>query len=204
MDVPQDNPERNAERGQAMEKAAAEKAGSGALHDRATAQRRLLRDLKSLNKSLASQGGDSMGIAAHPVDSDIFHWHAVIAGPDGTAWEGGVFRLDVQFSDTYPVAPPHVRFLTKNVFHPNVYVDGNICLDTLKSCWSASLDVEALLLSLRSLLADPNPNSAANGAAATLLVENRELYNKKIAELVEASLEQEFSDNEDEAPGKSV
>lgn len=168
------------------------------LKDAKAAQRRLMRDLRSLQQTLASPAGESMGLSAHPIDGDLFHWRAIVAGPEGSVWEGGLFKLDLQFSETYPMEPPHVRFLTKDVFHPNVYVDGNICLDTLKSCWSPTLDVEALLLSITSLLSDPNPASAANGAAARMLLENKPLYDERVRKLVEQSLEQSFSGAEDD------
>lgn len=167
-----------------------------ALKDSRTAQRRLMRDLHNLQQTLASAAGQSMGLSAHPIGGDIFHWRAVIAGPEDSPWEGGLFKLDLQFDDRYPLVPPTVRFLTKGVFHPNVYVDGNICLDTLKSCWSPTLDVEALLLSITSLLSDPNPRSAANGEAARMLVENRSLYLERVRAVAEKSLEQSFSDME--------
>lgn len=163
----------------------------------AEAQRRLMRDFRSLQRTLSSRGGESMGMTAHPVDADLFLWRAVIAGPEGSAWEGGLFRLEMKFTAEYPVVPPAVKFLTPNMFHPNIYVDGNICLDTLKSCWSPSLDVEGLLLSITSLLSDPNPRSAANCEAARLLLQSRELYEERVRRTVEASLEQSFSDDDD-------
>ncbi|KAK7197143.1 ubiquitin-conjugating enzyme-like protein [Novymonas esmeraldas] len=181
---------------QSRNSAAAEKMGGGQkLRDHRTAQRRLMQDYRTFQENIAEGGGAD--INALPVDGDFFHWHAVIAGPCDTPWEGGLFKLDLHFGDDYPFSPPKVRFRTKDVFHPNVYVDGNICMDTLKSSWQSSLNVEALLISIQSLLSDPNPLSAANGAAARLLTENRSAYDEKIRTLVEASLEQSFSDLDD-------
>jgi ubiquitin-conjugating enzyme E2 B len=173
--------------------------GGQKLKDHQTAQRRLMQDYRMFQKNVAE--GTSSGIIASPVDNNFFHWHAVIAGPCDTPWEGGLFKLDLVFGDEYPFAPPTVRFRTKNVFHPNVYVDGNICMDTLKSSWQSSLNVESLLISIQSLLCDPNPNSAANGAAARLLTENRSAYDEKIRGIAEESLNQTFSDMDDEEEG---
>ncbi|KAG5479061.1 hypothetical protein LSCM1_02905 [Leishmania martiniquensis] len=181
---------------QSRNSAAAEKMGGGQqLKDHTTAQRRLMQDYRAFQKHMAE--GTSSNITAVPVDGDFFHWHAVISGPCDTPWEGGLFKLDLTFGDDYPFSPPKVRFLTKDVFHPNVYVDGNICMDTLKSSWQSSLNLEALLISIQSLLSDPNPLSAANGAAARLLTENRSAYDEKIRALVEESLEQSFSMDDD-------
>ena len=57
-------------------------------------------------------------------------WEAIIFGPQDTIWEGGVFRLLIEFTAQYPKEPPQVRFLTQ-IFHPNIYKDGKICLDIL-------------------------------------------------------------------------
>ena len=51
----------------------------------------------------------------------------MILGPDDTPWEGGTFKLLLEFSEDYPNKAPSVRFLTK-MFHPNIYNDGQICL----------------------------------------------------------------------------
>lgn len=194
--------ERHAARQSRNHEAAARLGGGQKLKDHQTAQRRLMQDYRTFQINLAE--GASSGITATPVDNNFFHWHAVISGPCDTAWEGGLFKLDLLFGDDYPFSPPTVRFRTKNVFHPNVYVDGNICMDTLKSSWQSSLNVEALLVSIQSLLSDPNPNSAANGAAARLLTENRSAYDEKIRALVEESLNQSFSDMDDEEDEEGV
>ncbi|GET88528.1 ubiquitin-conjugating enzyme-like protein [Leishmania tarentolae] len=177
---------------QSLNHTSAERMGGGqVLRDRKTAQRRLMQDYRTFQKNMAE--GTSSNITALPVDGDFFHWHAVISGPCDTPWEGGLFKLDLIFGDDYPFSPPRVQFRTKDVFHPNVYIDGNICMDTLKNGWQSSLNLESLLISIQSLLSDPNPRSAANGAAAQLLTENRSAYDEKIRALVEKSLDQSFS-----------
>eukprot|EP01066_Platyproteum_vivax_P000960 Platyproteum_vivax@DN11078_c0_g1_i1.p1 len=82
--------------------------------------------------------------------------------------------------------PPKVVFLTP-VYHPNVYKNGNICLDILQNNWSAAYDVAAILLSVRSLLCDPNPASPANHQAASLFCNDYEAYRKKVLQCVEES-----------------
>lgn len=78
----------------------------------------------------------------------------------------------MEFTHEYPHRPPIVKFVTQ-IYHPNVYTDGRICLDILSNEWSPIYDIEALLTSIRSLLCDPNPNSPANGSAAEMYISNR-------------------------------
>jgi ubiquitin-conjugating enzyme E2 A len=162
--------------------------GAASVHD---AQKRLMRDLKVIR-----QGPPIEGITAAPHENDIMKWTAVIFGPEESPWAGGIFKLELIFTAEYPMAPPGVRFLSK-MFHPNVYVDGKICMDILKSQWSPATDVSALLLSIRSLLADPNPMSAANAEAAELLTRSKAAYESKVKQVVEESLEALSSDEED-------
>jgi ubiquitin-conjugating enzyme E2 A len=81
----------------------------------------------------------------------------------------------MEFTNEYPHRPPNVRFITQ-IYHPNVYIDGRICLDILSNEWSPIYDIEALLTSIRSLLNDPNPDSPANGGAAQLYRSNRQKF----------------------------
>ncbi|KNB44186.1 ubiquitin-conjugating enzyme E2 [Blastocystis sp. subtype 4] len=119
--------------------------------------KRLLRDLKNLHKDPPA------GIAASPIDNNIY--------------------LLLEFQDNYPNSPPKVKFLS-NIFHPNVFGDGRICLDILQNQWSPVNDVSAVLLSIQSLLSDPNPLSPANYEAARLYTENRTEYNRRVKQVV--------------------
>jgi len=144
------------------------------------ARRRLIRDFKNLQRDPPE------GISGAPCDNNIMLWNAVIFGPEDTPWEGGTFKLQLQFSEDYPNKAPKVRFLSK-MFHPNVYADGCICLDILQNQWSPIYDISAILTSIQSLLCDPNPNSPANSEAARLFQENKREYNRKVREIVEKS-----------------
>ncbi|MCQ2817839.1 MAG: ubiquitin-conjugating enzyme E2 [archaeon] len=95
----------------------------------------------------------------------------------------------MEFTEEYPRKAPNVHMETK-VFHPNFYVDGRICLDILQNQWSPIFDVKAILLSIQSLLTDPNPSSPANSEAAKLYNTNREEYYARVKECVEKSVEE--------------
>jgi ubiquitin-protein ligase len=73
-----------------------------------------------------------------------------------TPFAGGTFRLIMTFEESYPNRPPQVKFVSK-MFHPNVYNNGELCLDILQNRWSPTYDVMAILTSVQSLLNDPNP-----------------------------------------------
>ncbi|KEH31921.1 ubiquitin-conjugating enzyme E2 2 isoform X2 [Medicago truncatula] len=111
---------------------------------------------------------------------------ALDCSPDDTPWDGGTFKLSLQFSEDYPNKPPTVRFVSR-MFHPNIYADGSICLDILQNQWSPIYDVAAILTSIQSLLCDPNPNSPANSEAARMFSENKREYNRRVREVVEQS-----------------
>ena len=81
-----------------------------------SARRRLVRDFKRL------QADPPAGVTAAPDDANILVWQAVIFGPDDTPWEGGTFRLEMNFSEDYPNKAPAVRFATR-VFHPEKHAE---------------------------------------------------------------------------------
>ena len=136
------------------------------------------------------QNDPPSGVTGAPMDTNIMLWQAVIFGPDDTPWEGGTFKLVLEFTEDYPNKAPQVRFLTK-MFHPNIYNDGQICLDILQNQWSPIYDISAILTSIQSLLCDPNPASPANSEASRLYSENRREYNRRVREIVEQSWQDE-------------
>lgn len=148
----------------------------------AFARKRLLGDLLRMH----SEAED--GVTAAPRDDKLFIWDAYIFGPPGTPWHGGIFQLTMRFSEKYPIEAPNVEFVS-DVFHVNVFESGRICLDILTiSQWSAAYDITGVLRSIQSLLTDPNPESAANGAAVTLYKKDREMYDQRVRECAKESI----------------
>jgi len=93
---------------------------------------------------------------ASPKSDNIYEWCATIKGPAGSPYAGGTFLLDIHFPANYPFRPPKVVFRTR-IYHCNINSSGAICLDILKDNWSAALTISKVLLSIQSLLAEPNP-----------------------------------------------
>lgn len=139
-------------------------------------------DVRRLQKELLDiQRNDIPNLSAGLVGENLFEWEAVILGPIETPYEGGIFNLNISIPSNYPFKPPIVIFKTK-IYHPNINSSGNICLDILKSQWSPSLTISKILLSICSLLSDPNPNDPLVPEIASVFKNNIELYNKTARE----------------------
>jgi len=97
------------------------------------------------------------GVTVIPKEDNLAEWVAHIDGPKNTPYFGGTFKLYFQFPDKYPFEPPKVRFITP-IMHPNINLEGKICIDIFRNEWSASTTAQKILLSIVSLLSSPNPN----------------------------------------------
>ncbi len=98
-------------------------------------------------------------------------------GPTDSPYQGGLFKLNIVFPLDYPFKPPKITFITK-IYHPNVNANGIICLDILKNQWSPALTISKVLLSISSLLTDPNPEDPLVPEIAQLFKSNLVKYNE--------------------------
>ena len=134
--------------------------------------------LNRINKELIEFKIDPpSNCSAGPINDDLYKWEATIIGPEKTPYESGVFKLEILFPNNYPFKPPKIKFITR-IFHPNINRYGNICLDILDKQWSPALTINKVLLSISSLLSDPNADDPLDVRAAQLYNENREEFNQ--------------------------
>jgi len=160
-----------------------------------SALRRLMAEYKQLTLNPPE------GIVAGPINEEnFFEWEALIVGPDGTCFEGGVFPAKLTFPTDYPLSPPKMQFMCE-MFHPNIYADGRVCISILHAPgddplgyessaerWSPVQSVEKILLSVISMLAEPNDESGANIDAAKMWRENRAEFDRIALRIVRKTL----------------
>jgi len=154
----------------------------------------LKKQLKSLNKTPIE--GFSAGLVN---DDNIYEWQFCIIGPPDTLYEGGFFNGTLTFPKDYPQGPPTMKFTTQ-IWHPNVYDDGKVCISILHppgddefgyekaaERWNPIHTVESIILSVITMLADPNDQSPANIDAAKQWREQPDAFKKKVKNCVRRS-----------------
>jgi ubiquitin-conjugating enzyme E2 G2 len=159
------------------------------------AVRRLMKEYKQLVEDAPQ------GIHAGPVEeNDVLRWEALIEGPEGSPYEGGLFRAVLKFPPNYPMNPPSMVFVS-DLWHPNIGKDGRVCISILHppgedplryerpdERWSAALSVEKILVSVMSMLAEPNCESPANVDAAKMWRDDRAAFSARATQCVSRSL----------------
>lgn len=138
--------------------------------------RRIQNEVKSL-KGNTEEYGKMFNV--NMVGDDMYHWQAILIGPPDSLYQGYNFKLDIVLPADYPYSPPRVKFITP-IQHVNVNNGGDICLDILKGNWVPSQNIRSILLSIRLLLAEPNPKDPFNSDLATLHRTDKKEYIRKI------------------------
>jgi len=141
-----------------------------------------LRRIKSELAELAAN--DIPNINAKPISDDNIKWTGSIIGPVDTPYAGGIFNLDITLPSDYPYKPPIIKMKTK-IYHPNINEEGTICLDILKEQWSPALTLTKVLLSISSLLAEPNPNDPLAPEVARIYLNDFKTFTKKARDFTE-------------------
>ncbi|KAK8193119.1 ubiquitin-conjugating enzyme/RWD-like protein [Phyllosticta capitalensis] len=138
-------------------------------------------------------------------DSDeLTHLDILLAGPEGTPYAAGLFKLHLEIPKTYPAAPPTAQFRTR-IWHPNVEEGtGAVCVDTLKRDWQSSLTLKDILITISCLLIQPNPASALNSEAGALLQEDWDAFFKraKLMVSIHAQIPRDLKQGVDEAKAR--
>ncbi|AFP65385.1 ubiquitin-conjugating enzyme E2-21 KD (nucleomorph) [Chroomonas mesostigmatica CCMP1168] len=124
---------------------------------------RLLKDFGELKK------GNDGSFVLYPFEKNINKWKGKLKGPSGTPYQEGFFDVVCEISNSYPLNPPEIKFVTK-IFHPNIHPEtGEICLDILKNAWTPAWTLVYVFQAILVLLSNPEPNSPLNCDAGNLL-----------------------------------
>lgn len=82
-----------------------------------------------------------------PDGDDILNFFLYIE-PDEGMYKGGVFKFRFAVPETFPHEPPKVNCEQK-IYHPNIDVEGKICLNILREDWKPVLNLQAIVIGLQ-------------------------------------------------------
>ena len=115
-------------------------------------------DIKRLNENPL----ESQGIYIIFDEFNILNAKALIIGPKDTLYENAFLFFEITFPNNYPYSPPNFKYIAQNNvrIHPNIYVNGKVCLSILGTwagpSWTCAMDITNVLVTIQSLL-DNNP-----------------------------------------------
>lgn len=157
-----------------------------------------IKRLQKEYRELTSKPYDEFSVALK--EDNIYSWDIIIFGPSDTPYEGGMFKSVMEFPMEYPNKPPVLKFLSE-IYHPNIHTDGKVCISILHEGedqwgyestaerWNPIHGVSSVIMSVISMLSDPNDESPANIDAAVMWRENYDEFKKKVYQCVAKSFE---------------
>ncbi|KAF1957145.1 hypothetical protein CC80DRAFT_535075 [Byssothecium circinans] len=113
-----------------------------------------------------------------PNPDDILNFKLTI-DPDEGMYKGGRFEFDFKINQNFPHDPPKVK-CTQKIYHPNIDLEGNVCLNILREDWKPVLNLNAVVVGLQFLFLEPNASDPLNKEAAEDLKQNREGFKRNV------------------------
>lgn len=114
-------------------------------------------------------------------DKDELRDFEVTITPDEGFWAGASYSFKFHVPTEYPHAPPKVLCTTK-IFHPNIDLEGKVCLNILRDEWKPVLAFSSIIYGLLHLFLDPNPNDPLNKEAAAILREEPKRFKQLVTD----------------------
>jgi ubiquitin-protein ligase len=136
--------------------------------------------------------------SVEPDQKNYLLWNVLLIGPPDSPFEGGIFKCQLKFPPNYPSKPPEFKFIT-SFPHPNIYPDGRVCISILhegkdewgyediSERWNPSHSVNSILISILSILNNPNFDSPANIDASVMWRNNWSTYKREVYKIVSKS-----------------
>ena len=115
---------------------------------------------------IAELDGGKVATIDFPDPNDLTMFHVSIT-PDTGYWKSATYHFSFEIPAHYPHSPPKVDCRTK-IYHPNINLDGKVCLNILREDWKPVLDINAVIYGLIYLFYEPNPDDPLNHEAAEL------------------------------------
>eukprot|EP00043_Microstomoeca_roanoka_P015036 m.149892 g.149892 ORF g.149892 m.149892 type:complete len:250 (+) comp16166_c0_seq1:350-1099(+) len=140
------------------------------------------------------------------IDDCINKFQVILKGPPDSPYEGGVWRVRVELPSEYPFKSPSIGFVNR-IFHPNIdEMSGSVCLDVINQTWSPMYElINVFEVFLPQLLLYPNASDPLNGEAASMYVNSRPDFIKRVKDYVRRFASQEHIDSLDGSlPGSQV
>ncbi|KAL2521018.1 NEDD8-conjugating enzyme Ubc12 [Forsythia ovata] len=109
---------------------------------------------------------------------DLMNFEVTIR-PDEGYYLGGAFVFSFQISTMYPHEAPKVKCKTK-VYHPNIDLEGNVCLNILREDWKPVLNINTIIYGLYHLFTEPNHEDPLNPDAAAVLRDNPKMFESNV------------------------
>ena len=150
--------------------------------------KRLASELKQINKD------PNYFYSVLPDENNFLMWNFILIGPQETLYEGGMFDGKIYFPSNYPIQPPLIKF--NNIIHPNIHPTGEVCISILHQGtdqygyekdyerWNPSHGVDSIMMSIISMLSEPNFESPANIKYSKLWKDEPDEYEELIYKLV--------------------
>lgn len=113
-----------------------------------------------------------------PDPDNILHFILHVE-PDEGMYRGGQFSFTFTITPSFPHEPPRVQCREK-IYHPNIDLEGKVCLNILREDWKPVLNLNAVIVGIQFLFLEPNASDPLNKDAAEDLRMNRETFRRNV------------------------
>ena len=151
------------------------KSAANGLKSKTSGELRLQKEMTDLEKDL----GESVKLH-YPDKNNIMEFEARINVDDTESlWYPASYNFSVKVPPNYPHDPPKCICMTK-IYHPNIDLNGNVCLNILRADWKPILGINVVLIGLKMLFLEPNSNDPLNQEAASVMRRDFTLFKNNV------------------------